>query len=128
MEIWVILIYLLNMIKLKNLIREIAAESPPAIIQKNPAPAHQNKIVNQKAVNDALLLTITIWKEARSEGERGMHGVLNVIMNRANGDFNKAPQVAVAPKQFSVWNGIPNKPVHVKQLSDKLYYDKTDEG
>jgi spore germination cell wall hydrolase CwlJ-like protein len=35
-----------------------------------------------------------------------MQAVLNVIMNRAKGNFSNAASVVLKPKQFSVWNSI----------------------
>lgn len=49
----------------------------------------------------------TIWGEARGEGERGMHAVANVIMNRARvgGWWGNSPvEVCLKPAQFSAWN------------------------
>lgn len=51
-----------------------------------------------KAVNGQDLDTLarTLWGEARSEGERGMQAVANVIMNR----FKKAQSSTSAARQF----------------------------
>ncbi len=57
-------------------------------------------------------LARTLWGEARGEGERGMHAVANVIINRARhaekrGKFwwgNNIIQVCQKPYQFSCWN------------------------
>ena len=49
----------------------------------------------------------TIWGEARGEGERGMHAVANVIINRAKkgGWWGNTPvEVCLKPQQFSAWN------------------------
>lgn len=58
------------------------------------------------------VLARTLWGEARGEGERGMHAVANVIMNRVEhaqkkGRFwwgNNIIQVCQKPYQFSCWN------------------------
>ena len=55
--------------------------------------------------------------DAKGEGEKCMHGVLNVIMNRSFGDFRNARNVALDPSQFSVWNKVTNpmgKSINIK--------------
>ncbi len=63
--------------------------------------------------NEIDLLARTIWAEARSEGERGMQAVANVIKNRADkgGYFGRSiVDVATKDFQFSAWNiGDPNR-------------------
>lgn len=68
-------------------------------------PTHQSQATlnqNQK------ILALTIWGEARNQGEEGMRAVGHVIKNRAEADDPKFGQgikgVALAPKQFSAWN------------------------
>lgn len=69
---------------------------PPAIVQKEQAP-----ITNLDVIAAALI------GEAGGEGQKGMHAVMNVIVNRAKGS-NDLARTAVAnvlkPKQFSFFN------------------------
>lgn len=71
--------------------------SPPAIIQKAEA-----------AITNLDVITTTLIGEAGGEGEKGMHAVMNVIMNRVKGSSDPV-RAAVAsvlkPKQFSMFNG-----------------------
>ena len=83
-----------------------AMDNPPAHIQHAERPAAQTNVVDQAKMNNAYILTATLWGEARGEGELGMQAVMNVIMNRAKGDFNKARDIVLKPKQFSVWNSV----------------------
>jgi spore germination cell wall hydrolase CwlJ-like protein len=80
-------------------------QSPPAIVQKVNKPATTN-VLGQQAITNAYIVIATLYGEARGEGEAGMQAVLNVIMNRANGNFSKAKELVLAPKQFSMWNGV----------------------
>lgn len=60
------------------------------------------------------VLARTIWGEARGEGERGMHAVANVVMNRVSRPKwwgRDVAAVCLYPYQFSCWNdGDPNLP------------------
>lgn len=76
-------------------------DAPPAIVQHTPTNASANY-----NITNAYIVAATLWGEARGEGERGMHAVLNVIMNRAKGNFQKARDVVLASKQFSMWNDV----------------------
>lgn len=58
-----------------------------------------------KEADNINTVAATLIGEAGGEGVNGMHAVLNVIMNRAKGDFTKAGAVCIQPKQFSMWNG-----------------------
>jgi 8-oxo-dGTP pyrophosphatase MutT (NUDIX family)/spore germination cell wall hydrolase CwlJ-like protein len=78
---------------------------PPAIVQK--ATVHAPDVIN---VTNAYVVAATLWGEAANQGETGMQAVMNVIMNRAGGDFSKAVNVVLSPKQFSTWNDV-NDPV-----------------
>lgn len=69
---------------------------PPAIIQKAQAP-----ITNIDVIAAALI------GEAGGEGEKGMHAVMNVIVNRARGSndlVRNAVSNVLKPKQFSFFN------------------------
>jgi putative nucleotidyltransferase with HDIG domain len=75
--------------------------APPAIVQQVPSnPAATNNII------DAYIVATTLYGEAGGEGEKGMQAVMNVIMNRAKGDFSKARAICLQRKQFSMWNGV----------------------
>jgi hypothetical protein len=50
----------------------------------------------------------------------GMQAVLNVLMNRAKGDFNKVKKLVLAPKQFSMWNGIKDPVTFSINLGKKI--------
>ena len=76
-------------------------DAPPAIVQPASATANYN-------ITNAYIVAATLWGEARGEGEKGMQAVMNVIMNRVKGDFKRAKNIALAPKQFSMWNGVSN--------------------
>ena len=77
--------------------------SPPAIVQKaaTNAPVPLN-------ITNAYVVATTLWGEARGEGTNGMQAVMNVIMNRAKGNFDKTHKVVLMPKQFSMWNSVTN--------------------
>jgi len=52
-----------------------------------------------------LVLALTLYWEARSEGDRGMELVASVIWNRAGGEIRDLRSVCLKPYQFSCWNG-----------------------
>jgi N-acetylmuramoyl-L-alanine amidase len=61
---------------------------------------------------DAKLLALTIWGEARGEGQQGMLAVGHVIENRMNSDRfgGSVADVVWKPKAFSCWNpSDPNR-------------------
>ena len=69
------------------------------------------RMIKKQAFTDSNVeidyLARTIWGEARGEGERGMHAVANVIMNRVDkGGWYGATvsEVVLKPYQFSCWN------------------------
>lgn len=69
---------------------------PPAMVQKAQAP-----VTNIDVIAAALI------GEAGGEGEKGMHAVMNVIVNRAKGSNDLVRGVVSAvlkPKQFSFFN------------------------
>lgn len=78
------------------------------------APAITRQVTKPLSVEEALtpinIVAATLTGEARGEGEKGMQAVLNVLMNRlkyANeSDLNKLKDVALAKKQFSIWNNL----------------------
>ena len=85
--------------KKAGIVREM--DTPPAIVQPANATANYN-------ITNAYIVATTLWGEARGEGEKGMQAVMNVIMNRTKGNFKKAKDVVLAPKQFSMWNSVTN--------------------
>lgn len=81
-------------------------DAPPAI--QITSPTTNNSVVDSRKLADAYVVAATLWGEARGEGERGMHAVMNVIMNRAKGNFSNARSIALSPSQFSIWNSVSN--------------------
>lgn len=100
-----------------------AIDIPPAVVQHAQAPKPTN-IVDQATLTNAYVVVATLWGEARGEGETGMQAVLNVIMNRAKGDINKAGKLCLSPKQFSMWNKIDNPIDYALQLRSKSGDDR----
>jgi N-acetylmuramoyl-L-alanine amidase len=111
-------------IKKKNAELLEAADAPPAHIHQVSATKPSN-VLDRQAINDAYIVAATIWAEARGEGTRGMQAVLNVIMNRAKGDFSKAKEICLNPSQFSVWNNIDNKEEYALKLANQQREDET---
>ena len=105
-----------NKLTYKSIMTE-ALDVPPAHIQHTNNIASTN-VMDNKKLTGAYVLAATVWGEARGEGLEGMQAVLNVIMNRANGDINKASKLAIAPKQFSFWNKINDKDEYAVQLAN----------
>jgi hypothetical protein len=63
---------------------------------------HQNK--NKILDYNTYILATTLVGEAGGDGEAGMKAVANVLNNRAK-DKDKSPaEIALEPKQFSMWN------------------------
>lgn len=99
----------------KSGVKKESVATPPAIIQ----PVTHNNTINYKIV------VTTLWGEARGEGEKGMQAVMNVIMNRANGNFNQTRGIVLAHKQFSMWNNISNAEVVAAHVVEKYKNDKS---
>ena len=93
--------------------------SPPAIIQK--AATNAPAVLN---ITNAYILAATLWGEAADQGQEGQQAVMNVIMNRAKGSFTNAVKVALAPKQFSMWNGVTNPVTRALEDADVWRKDK----
>ena len=114
------------MIKLKRIIKEIVVDTPPAIIQHHTPSSKPVTVADEKMVDDACVLTATIWLEAKGEGEKGMQAILNVLLNRGNNDIKKSAESATEGKisskthkkvhQFSCWNGIADPVKHSRDL------------
>lgn len=76
-------------------------------VTRKATPPVQSTI-SDKLMKDIEIVAATLIGEAGGEGEEGMQAVLNVIMNRANKNFNNAAKVCLRPWQFSVWNDQKN--------------------
>lgn len=66
-----------------------------------------------------MILSLTVWGEARGEGSEGQQAVFNVIMNRVKSGttwWGSDPRsVCLHPYQFSCWNNNdPNLPQMIK--------------
>jgi N-acetylmuramoyl-L-alanine amidase len=75
----------------------------PRPAKAEPAPREQQADAQTK---DARLLALTIWGEARGEGEDGMRAVGHVIKNRMKSDRfgDDVASVVWKRKAFSCWN------------------------
>ena|GEM_PF-762073 len=103
-----------------------AIDMPPAMVQHANIPKTNSvSVLNPQQITNGFVVVATLWGEARGEGEQGMQAVLNVIMNRAKGDFNKAGAIALRKKQFSMWNGITNPGESAINLAREKKDDKT---
>lgn len=75
-----------------------------------------------------MVVCLTIWSEARGEGEEGMKAVASVIWNRAGGDPWKLKDVCLAPYQFSCWrkgtSGLPTLATGIVAKDKQLTYAK----
>jgi len=97
----------------KNIFKEAVdvPPPPPAIIQKAEAP-----------ITNLDVIATTLIGEAGGEGEKGMHAVMNVILNRAKGSSDTA-RAAVAlvlkPKQFSMFNSYTLGNTDIKVIINK---------
>jgi N-acetylmuramoyl-L-alanine amidase len=89
---------------------------PPAIVQKAEKPASTN-VIDATSMTNSYIVVATLWGEARGEGENGMHAVMNVLMNRAKGDFSKVKDLCIKHKQFSMWNGVDDPSVSAIKLA-----------
>lgn len=117
--------HVIDLIKKKKAeLLEAMDTPPPAIVQKAEVPK-TNTVMDVKALTNAYVVAATLWGEARGEGEAGMQAVLNVIMNRAKGNFTNASEVCLKPKQFSMWNGVDKPAVAAVELAKAQRQDKT---
>ena len=70
-------------------------------------------------VEDVIAATIVDEAGGEKNAYEGMQAVLNVIMNRVNGDVRKAAMQCLKPYQFSGWNKINKKDTEdIKQFID----------
>lgn len=56
------------------------------------------------ALDDAAVIALTLWGEARGEGPEGRIAIANVLRNRANRSGASARVECLKPMQFSCWN------------------------
>lgn len=78
-----------------------------SILEAADIPPQPPAIIQQAPIRNMDIVAATLIGEAGGEGEKGMHAVMNVIVNRAKNspDFIKgAVQVVLKPKQFSFFN------------------------
>ncbi len=84
----------------------------PSIFRKQPSLSDSPEDIQNE---DLAYLALTIWAEARGEGETGMRAVGHVIKNRADSGRTRAfgsgiRGVVTKSRQFSCWNsGDPNR-------------------
>lgn len=57
-------------------------------------------------VEDIIAATLVDEAGGEKDAEKGMTAVMNVLMNRAKGDFRRAGGECLKPKQFSGWNSV----------------------
>lgn len=84
---------------------------PPAIIQKAEAP-----------ITNLDVIATTLIGEAGGEGEKGMHAVMNVIMNRvknSNDPVRAAVAAVLKPKQFSMFNSYTLGNTDIRTIINK---------
>lgn len=101
--------------KIKSALMGIGAlAAAHSLTHPDQAPEPKHQIVNVDP-RELKALALTMWGEARNQGEEGMRAVGHVIRNRAAKNKPKLfgsgiEGVAHAPKQFSAWNkGDPNR-------------------
>ena len=92
-------------------IGDVPPPPPPAIIQKAEAP-----------ITNLDIIATTLIGEAGGEGEKGMHAVMNVIMNRvknSNDPVRAAVATVLKPKQFSMFNSYTLGNTDIKDIITK---------
>ena len=94
---------------------KIKPDSKPAITQTIQSPSQSKPYT----VEDVIAATIVDEAGGEKNAYEGMQAVLNVIMNRVNGDVRKAAMQCLKPYQFSGWNKINKKDNEdIKQFID----------
>lgn len=96
------------------MVQKMDVKKPSGYVQVDPLKQKTEKLDPIEAA-----VAATVWTEWRNNNTSGMQAVLNVIMNRANGNFNKAKDVVFAKNQFSGWNSFPNKDEAVRNVVQK---------
>lgn len=77
--------------------------------------ANPTVVTGRRPMDPAMIVALTIWREARGESPAGRKAVASVIWNRAVAKRNcqlgsyawgqRLKSVCLKPKQFSCWNG-----------------------
>ena len=98
-------------------------DSVPADVVHHQSSKPSSTLSKQQ-IMDAYIVVVTLWMEARGEGEQGMQAVMNTIMNRSKGNFENSRRVVLKPKQFSCWNGISNPEQKTIDISKKHRNEK----
>ena len=82
-------------------------QSAPALTK--PETTAVSQVKQPYTVEDVIAATIVDEAGGEKNAYEGMQAVLNVIMNRVNGDVRKAAMQCLKPYQFSGWNKINKK-------------------
>ena len=92
-------------------------QSAPALTR--PETTAVSQVRQPYTVEDVIAATIVDEAGGEKNALEGMQAVLNVIMNRVNGDVRKAAMQCLKPYQFSGWNKINKKDTEdIKQFID----------
>lgn len=92
-------------------------QSAPALTK--PETTAVSQVKQPYTVEDVIAATIVDEAGGEKNALEGMQAVLNVIMNRVNGDIRKAAMQCLKPYQFSGWNKINKKDNEdIKQFID----------
>lgn len=84
-----------------------------------PETTAVSQVKQPYTIEDVIAATIVDEAGGEKNAYEGMQSVLNVIMNRVNGDFRKAAMQCLKPYQFSGWNKINKKDNEdIKQFID----------
>ncbi len=82
-------------------------QSAPALTR--PETTAVSQVKQLYTVEDVIAATIVDEAGGEKNAYEGMQAVLNVIMNRVNGDVRKAAMQCLKPYQFSGWNKVNKK-------------------
>ncbi len=82
-------------------------QSAPALTR--PETTAVSQVKQLYTVEDVIAATIVDEAGGEKNAYEGMQAVLNVIMNRVNGDVRKAAIQCLKPYQFSGWNKVNKK-------------------
>jgi hypothetical protein len=92
-------------------------QSAPTLTR--PETTAVSQVKQPYTVEDVIAATIVDEAGGEKNASEGMQAVLNVIMNRVNGDVRKAAMQCLKPYQFSGWNKINKKDTEdIKQFID----------
>jgi len=112
-------------IKNKNLIR--VGQDIIIPIDNSGKIANIKPFIKKTDVSDSLysgisnedIVTATIVDEAGGEDDIGMQAVLNVIMNRGDGNIKKAASSSLKKYQFSGWNNVARNASSINKFIQK---------